>query len=211
MFCIVNTQGIPFMVIKQQEGMARGYAFTSLEGAVIVLSDAQKAAKAGGYADIWADATIVTLPGDIAVRLALQKRSRTPTRGNSNLDSTVEIIPTSENRNDALLIDKRAFQEQGKMPLFYIDGLQEVDGSLPLFLQKSRLVNTWMERRPGEAMPLIKATDMAYVFEAALRGYEQKIPNGGNVSFIADPEQVQNAKELRSQGLTMYKLDQMIV
>jgi hypothetical protein len=210
-FCIVNTQGVPFMVIKQQQGMARGYAFTSMEGAVIVLDDAQKTAKAGGYADIWADATIVTLPGDIAVRLALQNRERTPTRGKTNLDSTIDIIPTSQNRDDALLIDKRTFQEQGKTPLFYVDGLQAADGSLPLFVQTSRLINTWMQQRPGEALPPIQATDMVYIFEAALRGYDQKIPNGGNVSFVADPEQVKIANELRSQGLTMYKFDQMIV
>ena len=69
-----------------------------MEGAVTVLSDAQKTAKEKGYFDIWATGTIITLPGDIAARLALQKRERIPTRGSGTpLDSLVDLIPTSEN------------------------------------------------------------------------------------------------------------------
>ncbi|CAB9506856.1 expressed unknown protein [Seminavis robusta] len=210
-FCIVNTEGIPYMIIKKEERMAKGFAFTSMEGAVIVLSDAQKAAKEGGYADIWADATIVTVPADIAIRLGLQKRERIPSRGNTNLDSVVEIIPTNENRDDGLRIDKRAFKDQGKVPLFYVEALKASDGTMPMFVQKSRLVDTWLAQHPGEALPPIQAIDITYIFEAALRGYEQKIPNGGNVSFVADPEQVKIANDLRSKGLIMYKFDRMIV
>ena len=215
-FCIVNTQGSPFMVINKQEAMAKGYAFTSMEGAVMVLGDAQTTAQREGYADIWADATIVTLPADIAVRLALTKKDRVPSRGGAALlGSIIEIIPTTTNRDDALLIDKRAFQDQGKTPLFYVDtdDLAAPDGShtRPLFLQKQALLDAWNQQHPGQPRPPIRAIDLTYLFEAALRGYTERIPNGGNVSFVPDPEQVQMASKLRQEGLTMYNFDKMIV
>jgi len=224
MFCIVNTEGIPFMVISKSEGIARGYAFTSMEGAIIVLGDAQKAAKEGGYGDVWKDATIVTIPGDIAMKMALQKKSRIGGRATSEktvtIDSLVDIIPTNENREDALQIDKRAFQDQGKMPLFYVDkGLATPEGSVPMFLQKQMLIDAWKQkytsRDPDDnfipPIPKLQAMDLTFLMEAALRGYSDQLPNGGNVVFVPDPAQVEVATKLKQQGLTMYKFDQMIV
>lgn len=224
MFCIVNTEGVPYMVISKSEAIARGYAFTSMEGAIIVLGDAQKAAKEGGYGDVWKDATIVTIPGDIAMKMALQKKQRVGGRSTSEktvtVDSLVDIIPTNENREDALQIDKRAFQDQGKMPLFFVEkGLLTDEGSVPLFVQKQMLVNAWKAKYTSSdpndqfipPLPKIQAMDLTFLMEAALRGYADKLPNNGDIVFIPDPEQVQTATKLKQQGLTMYKFDQMIV
>lgn len=188
----------------------QGYAFTSMEGAIVVLNDAQKTAKEGGYGDVWKDATITTLPADIAVRLALQKRQRVSQKGPS-LDSIIDIIPTNENREDALQINKAAFQEQGKTPLFYVDQLKDSQGATPMYFVKSMLVKDWIKEHPDESLPPVQALDLTFIFEAALRGYTKRLPNDGNISFVADPEQVQIAKKLRDKGLNMYKSDQMVI
>lgn len=92
-FCIVDkTTGASYMLFKNDQAMAVGYAFTTFSGALAVLSDAQKTAKEKNYFDVWKDATITTIPLNIAVRLALKKRERT-TPKDQTLDSLVMIIP----------------------------------------------------------------------------------------------------------------------
>ena len=97
------------------------------------------------------------------------------------------------------------------MLLFCVEGLKAADDTLPLYLQKSALIKEWLQQRPGETIPSIQAIDVTCMFEATLRGCIDKIPNGGNVSFVPDPEQVRIAQKLRSEGLTMYKFDKMVV
>jgi len=213
------------MVINKQQGLAKGYAFTSMEGAILVLRDAQDRAKKEGYFPIWEPATIVTLPADVAIRLSLTKKDRVPSRGGATtLPSIVDIIPTIENREDALLIDKKTFQDQGKTPLFYVDsdeliappplinGSNDESPAKPLFLRKQDLLEEWSKQHPdGRPPPRIHAIDLTFVFEAAIRGYVTKIPNDGNIVFVPDQEQVDIANKMRKDGLTMYKLDRMIV
>lgn len=92
-FCIVDkTTGANYMLVKQEEGMAVGYAFCTYDGASIVLAEAQKTAREKNYYDVWQDATITTIPMSIAVRLALKKRIRT-TPKEQTLDSIVLMIP----------------------------------------------------------------------------------------------------------------------
>jgi hypothetical protein len=92
-FCIVDkTTGANYMLVKQEERMAVGYAFCTYDGASIVLAEAQKTAREKNYYDVWQDATITTIPMSIAVRLALKKRIRT-TPKEQTLDSIVLMIP----------------------------------------------------------------------------------------------------------------------
>jgi hypothetical protein len=92
-FCIVDkTTGANYMLVKQEERMAVGYAFCTYDGASIVLAEAQKTAREKNYYDVWQDATITTIPMSIAVRLALKKRIRT-TPKDQTLDSIVLMIP----------------------------------------------------------------------------------------------------------------------
>lgn len=80
------------MVFKNDQAMAIGYAFTTFTGALAVLGDAQRNAKAKGYYDVWENATITSIPMDIAIRLALKKRSRTSPK-DQTLDTILQIIP----------------------------------------------------------------------------------------------------------------------
>lgn len=97
-FCIVDkTTGASYMLFKNDQAMAIGYAFTTFTGALAVLSEAQKTAKEKNYFDVWEDATITTVPLNIAIRLALKKRERT-TPKDQTLDSLVMIIPGAVRR-----------------------------------------------------------------------------------------------------------------
>ena len=91
-FCIVDPQGAAYMVFKNDQAMAVGYAFTTFPGALAVLSDAQRNAKEKGYFDVWKDATITSIPLDIAVRLALKKKTRKSPK-EQELDTLLMVIP----------------------------------------------------------------------------------------------------------------------
>jgi hypothetical protein len=97
-FCIVRSDtGAAYMAYQSDLNMAVGYAFVTFPGAVAVLKDAQKVAQQKGYYDTWEAATVTTIPLDIAVRLALKKRSRTSQKSQS-LDTLLQIIPGAVRR-----------------------------------------------------------------------------------------------------------------
>jgi hypothetical protein len=91
-FCIVSPAGAAYMVFKQDQSMAVGYAFSTFQGALAVLGDAQWNAAEKGYTAVWDGATITTIPLDIAVRLALKKRQRTSQK-DQVLDTLLMVIP----------------------------------------------------------------------------------------------------------------------
>lgn len=211
-FCIVNSQGIPYMAVNVEQRMAKGYAFTSFEAALAVLADAQRAAEQGGYSELWKDATITVISADVAMRLALQKRKRSSQKENQSLDSVMELIPSANDREDGLKIDKFAFRDQGHVPLFYVAGLpsQDGDNSTLMYFQKAALLSEWNHQFPGTSSPEIKVLDLVYVFEATLRGYTDKFPR--NMVFVPPEEALSAVKELKSRGtVTPYKLDEMII
>lgn len=91
-FCIVSPEGAAYMVFKNDQAVAIGYAFTTFPGALAVLSDAQRVAKEKGYFDTWQNATVTTIPLDIAVRLALKKKPRKSPK-EQELDTLLVVIP----------------------------------------------------------------------------------------------------------------------
>ena len=93
-FCIVDKDGASYMIVKADERMAKGYAFTTFEGALAALADAQRTAQEKGYPELWEDATITTIPADAAVRLSLTKKERSSQK-NQSLDSIMMIIPSA--------------------------------------------------------------------------------------------------------------------
>ena len=93
-FCIVNKDGAAYMIVKADERIAKGYAFTTYQGAKVVLEDAQKTATEKGYGELWQDATITTIPADAAVRLSLTKKERISQKEQS-LDTILSVIPSA--------------------------------------------------------------------------------------------------------------------
>jgi hypothetical protein len=196
------------MAVKMQDRMAKGYAFTSFQAALVVLADAQRAAQEGGYAEVWKDATVTVLPMDIAMRLALQKRERRSSQKDLSLGSVLELIPTADDRQDGLDIDKFAFRDQGHVPLFYLEDGR--DGETRMFFERAALLAEWNREHPELPPPKVKVVDLVYAFEASLRGYTEKLPP--NMVFVPSEDALASVKELKSRGqVTPYKLDEMII
>lgn len=74
-FSIVNPAGIPYMIVSKDNQGGIGYFFTSFGGAKKVLDDAKKGADEAGYPETWEGATVMTVPMDVALRLAVQKKN----------------------------------------------------------------------------------------------------------------------------------------
>ena len=115
-FCIVsNSTGAAYMLYKRDMNMGIGYAFLTYTGALAVLKDAQENAIQKGYGDVWTNATITTIPLDVAVRLALKKRTRISSKEQS-LETLLTLIPGAEDRLDGMVIDKVDFRIKGVSP-----------------------------------------------------------------------------------------------
>ena len=208
-FCIVNSEtGAAYMVVKRNEGMAVGYAFTTFQGALAVLGDAVKAAEKGGYADIWKNATITTIPADIAMRLALKQTTRSSQKDQS-LGTLVNLIPGADDREDALQLGDKKFNDQGKVPLFYLKELKLSDGSTPAYFKKQDLVEEWKKQYPSLNPPRIKLLDLVETFQYTLRNRSDELP--ANLLIVPNEEAVEAAKELKNRGLAPYKVDRMVV
>lgn len=215
-FCIVNDQGAAYMLYKANEGFAKGYAFLTYDGADVVLKDALTTAEKGGYAETWKTATITTIPADIALRLTLQPRKRQSQREQS-ANSVLFLIPGAADREAAMEMDRIKFQEQGKVPLFYLETFRNDAGALPLYFNPRDLVQDWQRQSTGDDKaipPRIQVIDLVTMFGFVVRGRTAELPaivQSNPLAFVPHGENVQKAKELQAAGLVPYKLDQMMI
>ena len=219
-FCIVNSQGAAYMLFQADRGgFARGYAFFTFSGALTVLADAQKTADKGGYGDVWKDATITTIPADIAMRLTLQPRKRTSQKdAKKGLESTVNteiaLIPGIEERQAAIPLDAK-FKEQASVPLFYLDNPSKDDSTVRLYLNPNDLLKDWDSQNPGVVPPRIEVVDLVTLFQFVVRKRATEVAVLKNplakVVFVPDSQSVQVAAELKQKGLAPYDPNRMII
>jgi len=214
-FCIVTPEGASYMLAK--EDFARGYAFTTLKGAEIVLEDAQRTANKEGYGDVWKDAKITVIPADIALRLTLQQKKRTSQK-ESTMNTILEIIPGAEQRQQGIDLDRK-YTDQGKVPLFYLDSdlMKSPDGNsdtTPLFFDPNDLLAQWTQQYGEKSIPpKIKVLELGALFQYVLRQRQNEIPvRTSRVTFIPSSRSLEDSKELKSKGsLAPYKVDRMII
>lgn len=214
-FCVVDAEGASYMLYQSgtdESAFAKGYAFLTFPGALAVLSDAQRTAEKGGYAELWQNATITVIPADIAIRLALQPTPRTSQKGNT-INTVLEIIPGAEEREAGVQLDA-LFKPLGKVPLFFFEPLKLADSSTPLFFNPMDLLDEWnrqygSERKPP---PRPKVVDLVTLFQYAIRGRGDEIPVLRNkVTFVPHPPAVETFRELKSRGLAPYMPSRMII
>jgi hypothetical protein len=76
--------------------------------------------------DSWGQARIVSIPLDVVMQLTVKKTSSIAQNGQGKRFNTYyQVIPNQEEQNAALRIeDGPRYRERGRVPLFYIDGLQ---------------------------------------------------------------------------------------
>lgn len=107
-----------------------------------------------------------------------------------------------------MTMNKQKFQDQGKVPLFYYDSLDD-DRTL-LYFNKKELLLDWNKNNPGGKLPPSpKVIDLSELFQSTLRGKTQNLPR--NVYFVPIQQSVEKAKEMKAQGLAPYKIDRMVV
>lgn len=105
-------------------------------------------------------------------------------------------------------MDKNKFQDQGKVPLFYFDQLDD-DRTL-LYFNKKDLLLDWNKKNPGGKLPPSpKVLDLVELFQNTLSGRTDALPR--NIYFVPLPSMVEEAEELKAKGLTPYKIDRMVV
>ena len=238
-FCIVsNTTGAAYMIYKRDLNMGIGYAFLTYDGAVTVLNEAQQNAIQKGYTNnIWTNATITTLPLDVAVRLTLKKRNRVAVNNRNNdtnqvqsLDTLLQIIPGADERFDGLAIDKERFQDQGRVPLFYVlndhndnnNINNEASTKTVFYLNRKDLIRDWTTQQQSPAaasntttLPKVGAIDLIGIFESLLLGRAVPGKIGSStghlfptttttttpqVEFIGKTESIAMAKALKTNG-----------
>ena len=152
-FAIVDGNGVPFHTYDKDTAGGLGYFFTSYRSAEFVLDDAKVAfakAKAeersnnnvdkkgegdeekvdvneGAVPDSWGQARIVSIPLDVAMQLSVKKGTSSIAQNGQgkSFNTYYQVIPSQEEQNAALRIeDGPRYRERGRVPLFYIDGLQ---------------------------------------------------------------------------------------
>lgn len=216
-FCIVsNSTGAAYMLYKRDLNMGIGYAFLTFSGALAVLKDAQENAIQKGYGDVWTNATITTIPLDVAIRLALKKRSRISSKEQS-LDTLLMLIPGAEERLDGMAIDKTRFQEQGRVPLFYVESISQVKpDEIVLYFQRKDLLSDWIKSQSQPQSPVVKAIDLVGIFESLLlgRNVEGKVASmllSSKLAFMPNTVDVAIAEEMKARGLAPYNPNKMIL
>jgi len=223
-FCIVNSKnGAAYMLYKPGEGFAKGYAFFDYSGAQAVLTNAQETAEKGGYGDVWKDATLTSIPADIAARLTLAPRQRTSqkdTTPGATSTSILSFVPSEKERNSAMKMEK-SFKEQGKCPVFYLSEFRDDNGKQLLYFNAKTLIEDWNKQsgvENGESNaerkipPRIQVLDLVTIFQYVLRGRASELPFSTNGAvFVPEAEALKKAADLKAAGMATYNTERMIV
>ena len=237
-FTIVDGNGIPFHTYDKDSAGGFGYFFTTYRSAEYVLDDARAAfSKAktdaakkkdesngaigedgtGDVPDAWGQAQIVTLPLDVVMQLSVKKTQSVATNGKGKKFSTYyQVIPATEDLNAALRIENgQRYQERGRVPLFYVDGLtipsteEGNEGPMnPVYFRVKDLKAEWSKQYPDKDVPTIKVRELNETFRAMIRPVSGKADTSvKNLVFIPIPESVDKAKTSPRK----YKLGEMIL
>lgn len=217
-FTIVDgNTGVPYMIVDKQGGGATGYFFTSFQGALFVLEEAKRDAEKNGYTEVWENAKIVTVPLDIAMRLALKKVNRTG-QNDMKLDTIGDIIASAEAIEAALKYDTSGrYKQQGSVPLFYIDGLEMTPGNdgekrTPVYFTKSDLIAEWNKQNAGSPSPDVKVVDLIDTFRATMKpGVGSNNELLKRLVFVPTADTVKVARNLKSkESVPQYKMNEML-
>lgn len=188
-FCLVDQEGIPFMVFDGQ-ATATGYFFLSSDVAAEALEDARtKDTKTREAQDLWKDAQIVVVPLSVALQLAVSKRQRigvnTKNKGNVEgvkFNTYNDLVASAEGVADAKAVQQQQqlqdrWSQKGRIPLFYMDGLTiqkssgEGERKRPLYFNKADLLAEWKKQAAANtgnsSIPAIQVVELVELFRTA--------------------------------------------
>lgn len=163
-FCIVNPDGIPFMIFDGQSS-ATGYFFLSFDVAAQALKDARQKDKKGS--EIWSNAKIIVVPLAVALQLALRKTQREATNNGATMATFNELVASSEGVEAAKEIDggvRGKFSQRGRVPLFHFDTLVLENGREPRYFNRVDLLKEWKRQSPDKNPPPIQISDLVELY-----------------------------------------------
>jgi hypothetical protein len=168
-FCIVNADGVPFMIFDGQAS-ATGYFFLSFQVAAATLSDARQKDTKGE--DIWGGASIISVPLAIALQLTLRNTQRKALNNGILFSTFNDIVASEEAVADAQSVDSKnpdRWAQKGRVPLFYMDGLVLENKKSPQYFNKQDLTTEWANQNPGKPEPKIQIVEMVDLFRNSIR------------------------------------------
>ena len=207
-FCLVDPNGVPFMIFDSQS-TATGYFFLSFEVAAEALEDARKKdTKTTEAQELWKSAQIIVVPLSVAIQLALTKRQRTGVNSNiSSFNTFNDIVASAEGVSDAKLVstagNPNRWTQKGRVPLFYIDGLTIPDPKggatrkQPRYFNRTDLLAEWREQNGSTAPPPVQVVEMIELFRSAVSRNEWSSLDELAIMPVKETNQV--AKELQQK------------
>lgn len=178
-FCLVNEEGIPFMIFDGQAS-ATGYFFLSFQVAAQALEDARNKDKAEGATAVWSKAKIIVVPLAVALQLTLRKTQREAINNGIKFNTYNDIVPSAEGVEDAKRVESKSnpakWEQKGRVPLFYIGGMTLSDGREPRYFNRADLVREWFAQNPGtgSTVPPVNVVEFVDLYRMALSGNNLK-------------------------------------
>ena len=221
-FTIVDTRGVPYMVVGE-DAKVTGYFFTTFGEAKRILDLAKTSSaqaiqagrkelrssrKAAGLAPLsakeeeeeigvnpWTQARISSVPLDFAVTLASKSGS-----GNNYF----RVAPAESDIDDALGVTGKTSLAEGKVPLFYFRDFQLGDNDdkkkqSPLYFRKSELMEDWKRQNPGKDVPELLVSELFSVLVEMLKpgGTDQDLKG---LVLVPPKESAAKAKDCNKAG-----------
>jgi hypothetical protein len=229
-FCLVNENGIPFVIFDRSTATGTGYFFLTKEIALQALDSARRNDSSKGAEQIWNKAQIKVVPLSIALQLSLTKRRRTTVNEedgvkNIQVDTIHLIIPGDDGNKDAQRLDSsrnnnpKKWETKGRVPLFNIK--DPVNGHQYYSFETNDLINEYKKRNTNDLslinIPQIEVRELVAdtYRKAAISGDWNSLEDFVN-SIHSIPESSKNAIELlqmeikssKTGNITPYNFDQ---
>jgi hypothetical protein len=229
-FCLVNENGIPFVIFDRSSATGTGYFFLTKEIALQALDSARRNDSSKGAEQIWNKAQIKVVPLSIALQLSLTKRRRTTVNEedgvrNIQVDTIHLLIPGDDGNKDAQRLDTsrnnnpKKWETKGRVPLFNIK--DPVDGHQYYSFETNDLINEYKKRNTNDLtlinIPPIEVRELVAdtYRKAAISGDWNSLEDFVN-SIHPIPESSKNAIELlqmeikssKTGSITPYNFDQ---
>ena len=207
-FCIVDPNGVPFMIFDGQAS-ATGYFFLSFDIAAQALTDAKRKDTNAGAAAIWEQARIIVVPLAVALQISLRKSQRVAVNNGIRFNTYGDIVPSQEGIDDAKTIDSSTtvsslsnkWGQKGRVPLFYISDMTLDNGRQPRYFNQRDLLKEWYRQHPEQTSvpPKIQIVEMVDMYRSALKGKNSDFVTIQNLAIMPVVETNQVAGQLLQQ------------
>mmetsp|Transcript_27785 Transcript_27785/g.57963 ORF Transcript_27785/g.57963 Transcript_27785/m.57963 type:complete len:351 (-) Transcript_27785:164-1216(-) len=230
-FAIVDPRGVPYFVVGEDAKLT-SYFFLNYGEAKRILDVANKSsdnaikesrkelkAKNGGVltkedeAEIgvnpWKTARVTSVPLDLAVSLASKGKLG---------GGYFKLAPSESDIEDALALDGTDDLPEGKVPLFYVEGMTISDGVEPLYFRKEQLEQELQRQKKNEqsddkdknGSPDIKVTELFATVTEMLRpgGTDEEL---NTLQFVAPADSKSKAEQCRKGEKEPFRLGERLI